>query len=188
MAIPTILSGAAGRALQTLAPVTSMATHAEATMASGITATTFRDLSGFPSISAAASKDLINAARADVGHALGADRVGAFQAELHAGVHNLDGNIAALGRNTTVGGKELAAKGITSSAHEILSGIGELQAAATSTARRRVILGSLATGAGLGGVIALADALRDHGVLQAPGPFKGVPGFVPAVDPTGIVL
>jgi hypothetical protein len=189
MAIPMILGGAAARALRVLEPVTNMATHVQSTLAGGLGEHAFQELSAFPTISAASSKAVINAARGDVGAALGGTRLSSFQAELHAATRSMDGGIAAIGRTTTVGGKGAAATSTLRAARDVLDGVGELQAAATSTARRRIVAaGALGLGAGIAGLVALADAARHHGTPMAPGPLRGVPGFDPAVDPTGVVL
>jgi hypothetical protein len=70
MAIPTILSGAAGSALKTLKPLQAMAD----------------DVAG--------SRALINSAKPDITKALGATRQPAFSAELHASSRNFASGVA----------------------------------------------------------------------------------------------
>ncbi len=128
MSIPTILSGAAGRALNTLRPLEGMAADV------------------------AASRTLINSAKDDLAKALGGTRQPAFSAELHATSRNFASGLA-------------GPEGIRGALDELSS------AARTTAVRRGVVIGSLAAGGALAGVLALrGGAGSGDGQIMAPGP------------------
>jgi hypothetical protein len=128
MAIPTILSGAAGRALRTLTPLSTTNTQ-------GLDALV-----------------LVNRALPDMVSALGDDAGKALGKRL------FDASRSGSTRTAT-------------SREQVRIGLDELQSAASSTATKRVVIGSLAVGGALAGLLALRGA-GSGGDSQpmAPGP------------------
>lgn len=102
-------------------------------------------------VDAGTAKSIINAARRDIDTALGAARGGAFSSELHAASRN-----ARTGAFSDAG------------TDAILAGLRELDGAASSTARRRMLVGAtLVTGGALG---AATLTRGEPEVPMAPGP------------------
>ncbi len=176
MAIPTILAGAAGRALRTLAPIAEygvqggrVASHQSRMVASNA-ATQLADATTWMS---AHARDVINSAKGDVASALGTTRQPAFSSELHAASMNLRSSLEAIGSGNGylafANGAPARAGGASA---QIATAMQELERAAATTARTRVIVGSLALGGAVAGAVALTRGGGGGGgsVPMAPGP------------------
>ena len=130
MAIPTILSGAAGRALKALTPLTKPTDGVNAFV-------------------------LVGRAMPDVKVALGDDAAKALHKVLY--------------RATRSGSTRTAA-----SREQVRIGLDTLEAAAKSTAQKRVVIGTLGLGGALAGLLALrGGAGGSDSIPMAPGPIGG---------------
>lgn len=189
MAIPSILTGAAGRALRTLEPVAGMGSHADGVL-SGRIATNGTDVASAlvtadQVLTPGAARSTINAAGADIAAALGSARKPAFSAELHAATRNLHGGIQGLGRASSIDELTRLTRSTHGAANEIGAAMDELRVAASVTARNRVVLGSLGLGGGLAGLASLANGRSGDVQDLAPGPYR--PPATPDA-PSGISL
>ncbi|MCW2924965.1 MAG: hypothetical protein JWM98_2369 [Thermoleophilia bacterium] len=175
MNLPSILTGAAGRARVALQPLETMATHVDGVlggashMAGGdiglqVTGSRHWLLGG-------ETKDLINAARGDLGRALGG-RQSAFSAELHAATGNLRSNVGSMERLGMAHPRADVLDGARAATGQVHAAMSELDAAASTTARRRIMAGVVGLGAGAIAAAAGAGALAipGHGHEMAPGP------------------
>ncbi len=175
MAIPMILSGAAGRALRTLEPVAAMGGHVDNVFA-GRVATNGTDLGSFLAssddvLTRSAARSIINDAGSDIARALGGTRKPAFSAELHAATQNLRGSVDSLGRSGSIDDVTRAMNSGSEASSQIGAAMHELQTAASATARTRLVVGgSLAVGGALAGLIALSRGSGSDSIPMAPGP------------------
>lgn len=127
MALPTILSGAAGRALKSLQPLTTPTKGLDALV-------------------------VVHRAMPDMASALGDDAAKVLGKKLF---------------DASRGGSTRTA----ASREQIRLGLDELQSAASSTATKRIVIGSLAVGGALAGLLALRGlGSGSDSIPMAPGP------------------
>ena len=131
MAIPTILSGAAGRALKALTPLTTPTKGLEALR-------------------------VVHRAMPEMTRALGDDAAKVLGKKLF--------DASRSGSTRSAASRE-----------QVRIGLDMLEAAARSTAQKRIAIGTLAVGGALAGLLALrgVGAGGDHGTPMAPGPLGG---------------
>ena len=176
MTLPTILTGAAGRALHTLQPVSATANLVDNVLAgpgklgAGELGTAFKGVGSL--FGKDGLRETINRAGVDVTKSLGASRGPAFSAELHAATQNMYGSMSFISRGSAFDDiTRLSAKTHTA-ANQVSAGIAELESIARSTATRRVVLGAVGV---LAGAAALTRASTSDGPgkILAPGPLGG---------------
>jgi hypothetical protein len=129
MSIPSILTGAAGRALRSLQPLTTPTKGLDALV-------------------------VVQRAMPEMAAALGDDAAKALGRRLF--------DASRSGSTRTAASRET-----------IRLGLQELESAARSTAKQRVIIGSLGIGGALAGIIAVRNAGSGRGEPMAPGPLPG---------------
>lgn len=169
--LPNILTGAAGRALRTLEPITANAKAIGAALDAGAT---------FPNMPRALPLETIDAsvfaAADDITRAVGPGIGRALTTSLRRDANSMELGIAAMGRARTTGMHAIAHRGTRTAVDGVQQSVDLLGTAASDTAQRRLTIA-----AGLGGATLLTAALaaQDGGGQQeprimAPGPL-GVP-------------
>jgi len=180
MAFPSILTGAAGRALTTLEPVKRLATHVDYVMAGSehkVGSRLSQHLTGSVNhLSREAAQTTINSAGDDIGRALGRTRGSALSGELHTATQSIDSKRFFIDRDfaaTTLPGSMF--DDYSKQTSTIHAGIAELQSKARGTAITRMLLGTSAVGVGIAGVGALVASNESTSRPMAPGPIGGTP-------------
>jgi len=161
MAVSTLLTGAAGRALRTLSPINELGDAAgkiaarQSRMVASHEASRLMESSSW--ISTGQSSAIVTAARDDLARVFGTVRQPGFSNELEMAAFAVRSGIADIASgNGYLAFANGAPARVGLANAQVAGAIRELEVAAASTARSRVIGGLLLAGAGTAGAVALA--------------------------------
>jgi hypothetical protein len=143
-------------------------------------------------------REAVNAAKPGLAKVFGADQAH-MSGLLHADLGGVSSARAILGSAAPDSARALeAARGGARSSESLINAIdGAIPSLESAAAHRSTMFKVGAVGVGIaaavGGALLLRHLVQSHddgdgGRIMAPGPLRGVPGFDPAVDPTGVVI